>query len=125
MPSIFCLSLTNISVAAGNPAFSSTDGVLFNKTKTELYQFPSALGGDYVVPESVVYLRPQSFANSGVTSVVFPKILTSIDYEAFSTCAAVHLPMAQGRRSHRSLPALKRRRVTVLCWAGTATLWPF
>jgi len=85
----FCLQLTNITVAVANPAFSSTDGVWFNKTQTELYQFPPALGGSYTVPGSVAYIGPDAFAYSGVTRVILPNNLQDIEYEAFNYCTAL------------------------------------
>ena len=35
-----CTSLTSINVDALNPAYSSVDGVLFDKAQTTLLQFP-------------------------------------------------------------------------------------
>ena len=81
-----CLNLTNIDVDPANPAYSSVGGVLFNNKQTELYQFPSALGGDYIVPASVNYIGPEAFELSGVTSVILPKKIEFIGYLAFASC---------------------------------------
>lgn len=81
-----CPNLTNIDVDPANPAYSSVGGVLFNRKQTELYQFPSGLSGDYVVPASVGYIGAEAFELSGVTSVVLPKTIGTIEYAAFASC---------------------------------------
>ena len=49
-----CWSLQAINVEEGNQDFCSLEGVLFDKNKTRLIQYPVAKPGDsYVVPESV------------------------------------------------------------------------
>ena len=37
---LYCPSLTSISVSKGNKNYASEDGILFNKDKTELIQYP-------------------------------------------------------------------------------------
>jgi hypothetical protein len=44
-----CEKLTSITVAAANPAFSSADGVLFDKGKTTLILFPAGKDGSYTI----------------------------------------------------------------------------
>ena len=69
-----CTSLTSINVGEGNTNYSSQDGVLFNKDKTELIRYPI---GDtrtsYIIPNSVTSI--DSWAFEGCTS------LTSINVE--------------------------------------------
>ncbi len=48
-----CASLTSITVDAANPAYSSMNGVLFDKTQATLLEFPGGLGGSYTIPNSV------------------------------------------------------------------------
>ena len=48
-----CTSLTNITVDAANPAYSSMNGVLFDKAQVTLLQFPGGLGGSYTISNSV------------------------------------------------------------------------
>ena len=65
-----CRYLSEINVGASNLFYSSLDGVLFNKEKTVLIQYP--LGNartSYVIPESVLYLNPLSFYGSHLTEI--------------------------------------------------------
>src|SRR5262245_48042513 len=54
-------SLTNITVVASNPAYSSVDGVLFNKTQTILIKFPEGRGGVYAIPSGVTEIGYGAF----------------------------------------------------------------
>ena len=82
-----CSSLTAISVNATNLYYSSTNGVLFDKKKTQLIQYPSGLAGSYTVPGTVTNIENGSFGDAfGLTSVVIPDSVTSIGEETFYSC---------------------------------------
>jgi hypothetical protein len=49
----YCERLTSITVAPDNPAYSSKDGILFDKTGTELLAFPAGRQGEYAIPAGV------------------------------------------------------------------------
>jgi len=85
-----CTSLTNITVAMDNPAYSSINGVWFNKAQTTLIQFPGGRGGSYVVPNSVTYIKASAFVGcANLTSVTIPASLTVIHSHAFYDCASL------------------------------------
>ena len=50
---IDCDSLTSIVVDANNTIYSSQDGVLYNKAKTVLIQYPAGKSGGFTIPDSV------------------------------------------------------------------------
>ena len=100
-----CTNLKSINVNNDNPSFSSVDGVLFNKDKTELLTYPAGKTEDYyIIPESVKdiaqdsftlcpnltgitvsknvnYIRPGAFSGcSNLTSIYIPQSVTSIGY---------------------------------------------
>ena len=87
---ISCQSLTNISVAAGNPAYSSLNGVLFDRPKSNLLQYPAALvTGNYSVPGTVTNIAAYAFyLASGFASVTIPINVTGIGQDAFAFCSA-------------------------------------
>src|SRR5208283_2585232 len=62
-PDVFinCYNLPAITVAAGNPAFTSVDGVLFNKNETTLLVYPTALAGSYAIPSGVMTIGTNAF----------------------------------------------------------------
>ena len=87
----FCTSLTAIEVASGNPYYSSLDGVLFNKSKTELILYPAEKAdSSYTIPEDVTSIEQSAFSQcSSLTSVTIPSSVTSIDNYAFYECSSL------------------------------------
>lgn len=85
-----CDSLTDISVSADNPAYSSLNGVLFDKAQHTLLQFPLALTTyNYTIPGSVTTIADDAFYGaSGFASVTIPNSVTSIGNDAFAFCYA-------------------------------------
>ena len=86
-----CITLSAITVADGNTNYVSVDGVLFDKKRTTLVQYPSGrVATSYVVPSEVKNIKQQSFdAARQLTSVMLPAGLISIDEWAFSGCSAL------------------------------------
>ena len=79
-----CKGLTGFTVSAGNPAFSSVDGVLFNKARTELVIYPGGKGGYYSIPAGVVSIKNGAFRGcENLTGVMFPDSVTSIGGDVF------------------------------------------
>jgi len=84
---VSCINLTSIDVAPSNTKYSSDDGVLFNKNKTILIQYPALKRGAYVIPNSVLIVEDFAFGNcEGLTSVTIPNGVTSIGSGAFGDC---------------------------------------
>ena len=82
-----CSSLTSINVASDNSNYCSVDGVLFNKDKTTLIQYPGGKQGAYTIPNSVTSIGGMAFSVcSGLTSVTIGNSVTSIGGMAFSWC---------------------------------------
>ena len=85
-----CTGLTSVNVDASNPNYSSIDGVLFNKDRTELILYPAEKKGAYSIPNSVISIKNKAFANcTGLTSVTIPNSVTSIGDSAFSGCTGL------------------------------------
>jgi hypothetical protein len=79
-----------ITVDTNNPAYSSADGVLFNKSQTTLIQYPGGLAGSYAIPDSVTGIKDRAFAFcTSLTSVNIGDSVTSIGYGAFALCTSL------------------------------------
>ena len=78
-PVSWCSSLSSITVDSKNKYYSSANGVLFNKAKTKLIEYPENKAGTrYVVPGSVKYIGDYAFDRTELTRVIFSKALISI-----------------------------------------------
>ena len=87
-----CESLTNITVDKNNQYYSNDDfGVLFNKDKTTLIQYPAGNTRlSYTIPNSVTSVSSTAFSHSySLTSVTIPDTITVIDDSTFSWCSSL------------------------------------
>jgi predicted secreted protein len=86
-----CSGLTAITVASGNASYSDVNGILFNKTGTELICYPAAkTEPTYAIPDSVTSIGRYAFSYcSGLTNVTIPASVTSIGGGAFYNCSGL------------------------------------
>ena len=88
--------LTAINVAEDNKYFTSQNGVLFNKTKTTLIQYPCGKQGGYAIPNTVNTIAESAFEGcKNLTSVTIPQSVNTIEIYAFYECeslASVSIP---------------------------------
>ena len=80
-------SLKSITVNPNNKYFSSADGVLFNKNKSELLMYPGEKeNNSYTIPSTVSKIHEDAFTGSNFESVVLPSSITTVGGYAFSYC---------------------------------------
>ena len=86
-----CTSLTTIEVSNYNENYSSINGVLFNKDKSELITYPAGkTDSEYAIPNSVTSIGYYAFGGcDSLTSVTIPDSVTSIGAYAFSYCRSL------------------------------------
>jgi hypothetical protein len=85
-----CSSLISINVNHNNPAYSSVDGVLFNKVRDTLIQCPYSKQGMYTIPNSVKHISVGAFMDcTRLTSITIPNSVTSIGDGAFFLCTSL------------------------------------
>lgn len=87
-PIIFDMaSVKAINVDKDNPAYSSEDGVLFNKDKTEILVYPNEKEDKtYSLPEGVVKITDSAFKYADFESIELPDTLEYIGDNAFYKC---------------------------------------
>lgn len=65
-----CWSLVAINVDPNNQYYSSAGGVLFDKTQTQLIEYPPGKAGSYIVPANVMDIGVRAFESCpGLASV--------------------------------------------------------
>lgn len=86
-----CGKLRQIDVAQENKAFLSEDGVLFNKSRTELLAYPAAKAQEkYQVPQSVCRISEYAFSGAKLSEVNLPQSLQEIGKGAFYNCKSLN-----------------------------------
>ena len=99
----YCTNLLAITVDTANPSYSSLDGVLFNKDRTTLMQFPFGKAGSYSIPSSVTSLADEAFginnfgypslsppsSCTGLTNLTVPGSITNLGDYAFAHCVGL------------------------------------
>ncbi|EKD55533.1 MAG: WD40-like protein Beta Propeller [uncultured bacterium] len=83
----YCDNLTCITVDNANPNYSSEDGVLYNKNKTTLIQFPGGKSSPFTIPTSVSSIEEFAFSRcNNLSSITIPDNVTFIGIYAFTCC---------------------------------------
>jgi len=83
----FCPSLISIIVDESNINFSSLNGVLYNKIKTELILCPSGMVGPLSISTGVIDIDEYALRDcSHITSVTMPESVITIGQGAFYRC---------------------------------------
>ena len=82
--------ITSIDVHPENTVFSSQDGVLFNKEKTQLIYCPRGKQGEYVIPNTVKDFKRNAFGGcTGLTSIIIPDSVEKIAQSTFIGCTGL------------------------------------
>ncbi len=84
-----CRNLTAIDVDAANLNYVNVDGILFDKARTTLIQYPPGkAGGSYAIPSGITRIETDAFAGcSGLTDVTIPDGVASIGNYTFTACS--------------------------------------
>jgi len=79
----------SFTVDPENMTFSAVDGVLYNKTQTQLVQVPASRTGEFTVPSTVTTINGASFNGCNSLSIVnIPSSVTTIITPTFYNCSA-------------------------------------
>ncbi len=83
-----CLNLESINVSEENAAYSSEDGVLFDKDKTVLLSYPIGKTAEsYTVPDSVIEINDDSFMScETLRTIIISNNVTQINWCTFFDC---------------------------------------
>lgn len=87
-----CSNLETVDVASANTAYSSVDGVVFNKTVTDLIYYPTGKAGEYTVPGTVTTIKQSSCEGTKkLTKITLPPSVKKIEDSAFENSSLSEL----------------------------------
>ena len=87
-----CNSLKSINVDVNNKNYMSENGILFNRNKTKLIQFPAGKNDikKYQIPEGVTEIGDNVFEEcSSLIGIEIPEGVTEIGNSAFEECSSL------------------------------------
>ena len=121
-----CVSLKNFTVSESNSAYSSKDGVLFNKNKTKLVAYPAGkTNTSYTIPNSVSEIKEWAFSDcSDLTNVTIPNSVSKISYGTFECCEnlkSVTIPTSVKSIDGRAFSLCDS--LSDIYYKGTASQW--
>lgn len=91
-----CKALQKIDVDDENTVFCSIDGVLYNKSATELLRCPEGREDALIVPDCVEIIGNNSFWNCSVNSVQLSNHLKKVGLCAFWRCRLDEIELPDG-----------------------------
>jgi len=86
-----CSNLEKITVSSNNQYYCAEQGVLFNKNKSELIQYPiGSKESVYVIPNTVTTVGSLSFwACRNIKEIIIPSSVAIIGNQAFAYCTSL------------------------------------
>ena len=85
-----CKNLSAINIAAGNTAYTSKEGLLFNKSGEILLKCPEGKTGACALAEGVTTINGNAFRNCALlTGISIPEGVTGISGHAFTQCVSL------------------------------------
>jgi len=84
----YCTGLVAINISVSHTAYTSEDGVLYNKDKTLLHTYPAGkIADSFIIPDSVTIIGDSAFSwCKSLIRVTVPDTVTSIGDFAFVGC---------------------------------------
>lgn len=87
---IDCSNLMGFEVSTENTAYTSYDGVLFDKDKKNIVIFPGGKEGAYTIPDSVIGIGAHAFDEcKKLTNITIPNSVSDIGDGAFIRCSGL------------------------------------
>ena len=78
-----------INVDDDNQSYSSDNGVLFNKNKTQILSYPRSGARIYEIPSSVTHIGDSAFADCKIENLLIPNSVVFIGNRAFANCTSL------------------------------------
>lgn len=122
-----CTELTAVFVDESNKIYSSdSNGVLYNKDKTHLIQYPAGnITENFSVPYTVTTIKAAAFAgNPHIRNVIIPESVNMLDYMAFYECTSLScVTISKSVTLIGEMAFSKCDNLSEVYYTGTQTQW--
>lgn len=112
-----CVSINSITVDTDNENFASIDGVLYNKSITEIIKYP--LGNkntSFVIPDTVTSINDDAFRYcENLVSIIIPDSIKTIPEYCFSGCKNLKNVEMQNLNCKIGAGAFKSKKIRGIC----------
>lgn len=88
-----------LTVEEGSAYYKTVDGVTYSADMKKVICCDKSVSGEYVMPDSVVYIAENAFANSSFSKIVVSKNVTDIAYRAFAGSSVLNVELPAGLKS--------------------------
>lgn len=88
-----------LTVEEGSAYYKTVDGVTYSADMKKVICCDKSVSGEYVMPDSVVYIAENAFANSSFSKIVVSKNVTDIAYRAFAGSSILNIELPAGLKS--------------------------
>lgn len=121
----YCSNLKEIIVSPDNPFFVSVDGVLYNKTKTQLMAFPSGKDVEtFSIPEITESIEGDAFSgNRYLCDIKIGSNVSSIGGSAFEGCVSLKSIVIPDNVQTINNNAFMRCENLESAWIGKGVYW--
>ena len=118
---INCANLTKIDVTAGNKYYSSANGVLFDKNKSEIICYPAGIKNvGYSIPDGVTVIRDRAFNKCiSLNSITIPKSVQDIETYSFFGCTSLEaINVAASNKNYADVNGIlfSKDKTKILCY---------
>ena len=104
-----CAGLATITVASSNTVYASLEGVLFDKARTTILQYPGNRVGDYTIPASVTGMATGAFDGcKGLTAIAVEEpntVYSALDGILFDKALTTLCLYPAGKDGNVTIPA--------------------
>lgn len=86
----YCSFLTTITVSEDNAIYSSSDGIVYDKSQTRLVIVPPGISGEHTIPDTVTELEDFAFYSCyKLTKINLPGNLKTLPMGVFAGCSGL------------------------------------
>jgi hypothetical protein len=98
-----CTALSAFTVSDANTNYSTLDGVLTNKARSQIIAYPSAKGSTYEIPATITSIGEYAFRGCELKSITLPATIATVKAYAFADCSQLSHALFESNTNNISI----------------------